>query len=121
MGKERTQFKKGQSGNPGGRPKGFAARVRELVEPDEIIGFALEIARNPGAKDADRISAFNFLADRGWGKAQQFIEMSGEVENPTRGLNLSALPAERLAELTSILDEAAEATGADDGGEQPNS
>src|SRR5262245_61417226 len=67
---------RGVSGNPGGRPKGLARRVRELVGSDghEIVDFMFETMSNAKARTADRLDAAKWLADRGFGKATE-IEM----------------------------------------------
>jgi len=64
-------WKPGQSGNPGGRPKGLARRVRELVGGDgeTITHFMLDVLKNEEAEMRDRMEAAKWLADRGWGKA----------------------------------------------------
>ncbi len=65
-------FKKGQSGNPGGRPK-VLGEVRELAQkhgPECITGL-LEIARNTQAPAPARVAAYNALLDRGYGKPHQ--------------------------------------------------
>ena len=64
-------WKPGQSGNPGGRPKGLAKRVRELVGGDgeTIAQFMLDTLQNQDAEMRDRMEAAKWLADRGWGKA----------------------------------------------------
>jgi hypothetical protein len=71
-------FEKGQSGNPGGRPK-VIAEVKELSRAH--TGAAIEtlasIMSNPKAAPAARVSAANALLDRGYGKPQQHI--TGEV------------------------------------------
>jgi hypothetical protein len=72
-------FEKGKSGNPGGRPKGFASRVRELVGVDSIVKFALEMMRNTEVPPRDRLAAAVFLTDRGWGKPSQTITHEGSV------------------------------------------
>ena len=71
-----TRWKPGQSGNPNGRPKGIAARVRELVKPDEIVEGLLKEART-ATSARDRIAAWNALTDRGWGKAPAFAAVEG--------------------------------------------
>lgn len=58
---------KGQSGNPGGRPKGIAARAREYGER------ALEVLASALADEDGRIriAAAKELLDRGYGKSVQ--------------------------------------------------
>ena len=61
-------FEKGQSGNPGGRPK-VVAEVRELARqraPEAIA--ALVKVMTEGKSEAARVAAANSLLDRGWGK-----------------------------------------------------
>ncbi len=57
-------FKPGQSGNPGGRPRGIAALAR--AHTDRAVEVLVE-----GMEDADhkvRIAAAREVLDRGWGK-----------------------------------------------------
>ena len=68
------RFKKGQTGNPGGRPKKFYAMARYIREQlgngQELADFAIEVFRNETHeyKHADRWAAMQWLADRGFGK-----------------------------------------------------
>jgi cytochrome c1 len=73
-----TRFKPGQSGNPGGRPKGAAKAFREAM-PDPTLAARglLELAQDPDVRPADRISAWNSLLDRGYGKAASFAAIEG--------------------------------------------
>ena len=72
-----TGFIPGQSGNPGGRPKGLAKTVRDVCggSPLRLTQGLLEIAENPNARDRDRVAAYRELLDRGWGKAPAFASM----------------------------------------------
>jgi len=63
-------FVRGQSGNPGGRPRGLARATREVLGGDgeRIVRFWLKTMEDPNAKLADRLEASRLLADRGWGR-----------------------------------------------------
>lgn len=97
-------WNKGQSGNPGGRPKGLGESVRKLVGNDgeKLIQALLAIAVGK-AEDRkklfgagvrvslrDRLEAIKQLCDRGWGKPIQSIEHSGPDGGPIESTGLSA-------------------------------
>ena len=67
-----TTWAKGQSGNPGGRPRILEA-VRDIAR--ESTTLAIEtlrtIAADTGAPHAARVSAATALLDRAWGKPMQ--------------------------------------------------
>ena len=71
-------FKKGQSGNPGGRPK-VVAEVKELARAHtgEAIKTLVSIMTNPKSAPAARVSAANSLLDRGYGKPPQHQHITG--------------------------------------------
>lgn len=70
-------------GNPqaalGGRPKGLARRIREMVgdDPTRIADVLFDILEDNTARNADRIAAAREILDRGWGKAPTFTPIEG--------------------------------------------
>jgi hypothetical protein len=66
-------------GRKGGRPKGLARRIREMVgdDPGRIANILFDILEDPTARDNDRIAAAKELFDRGWGKAPTFMPIEG--------------------------------------------
>jgi hypothetical protein len=76
-GGEIRPFPKGVSGNPQGRPKGVAKAFREVVDPEEAAAGLLALAQDENVRPADRISAWNALLDRGYGKAASFAAIEG--------------------------------------------
>ena len=71
-----TTWAKGQSGNPGGRPRILEA-VRDIAR--ESTTLAIEtlrtIAADTEAPHAARVSAATALLDRAWGKPLQGVAM----------------------------------------------
>ena len=70
-------FKKGQSGNPGGRPKvakAFREECQKFME-DEGWEYLFSLARNGGREQKP---AIELIASYAYGKPKQGLELSGE-------------------------------------------
>jgi hypothetical protein len=64
------QWKEGESGNPGGRPKGFTTLIRQETRSGaELVEFVVTVFRNGNLKQ--RQWATDWLADRGFGRPVQ--------------------------------------------------
>jgi hypothetical protein len=96
-------FTPGRSGNPGGRPKGLAKRVRELVGSDgeRIATFFFDVMTDPTERTADRMEAARWLGDRGFGKVTTPAELPRVGDSVPVETHRKRTP-ERFAELLKI-------------------
>lgn len=91
-------FLPGRSGNPGGRPKGLSRRVRELVGEDgeAIAVYMLSVMRDDKARTADRLEAAKWLADRGFGRTVQTLDLDVTAHPPIDVTEISTPDLEAL-------------------------
>ncbi len=64
------RFVPGQSGNPGGRPKGFRNYINDVTaDGNDLVDFVISVFRGDHGEDMrPRMDAATWLADRGFGK-----------------------------------------------------
>jgi hypothetical protein len=131
------RFEKGQSGNPGGRPKGHGD-IRQLARRHTAAAIAtlVKICQN-GENEGARVAAATAILDRGWGKPTVYvpiptspakIELNFGFKSPdraavphagTRPLTVNTAPANPRALLPCSGDEASLATPEQDRGTNP--
>jgi hypothetical protein len=103
-----TPFAKGKSGNPGGRPKGIAAKAREHTDKAiEVLAAGLD-----SEDERIRLTAAEKLLDRGYGKP---VTMTADVTKA-----LDDYSDDEIADLLATVRAATgdrEATGIDPGEE----
>jgi hypothetical protein len=103
------RFRRGQSGNPGGRPKGIARITRELLGDDgeAAVRFLAAVMDGGPLPDgavpsvAERITAAKLLIERGWGRAPEFAPVEDRDPLELRGgdEDLAASFDRRMGEL----------------------
>lgn len=97
-------FKKGQSGNPGGRARVILPDGRTVTDlarehTQEAIETLVHVMRDTGAPAAARVAAADKIISRGWGQAPQTIALAPAVpETP----DLSSMTVEQLEALEAL-------------------
>src|SRR5260221_5452738 len=96
-------FLPGASGNPGGRPRGLSRRVRELVGEDgeAIVSYMVSVMADEKARAADRLEAAKWLADRGFGRSVQTMDLDITARP---AIDLTKLSIEDLEALVALLE-----------------
>lgn len=76
-----AKFKPGQSGNPGGRPKGdITLRQAARERTAEMLAAMIRLVRDPKTPPATCLAAAQAVLDRAWGKPIQpstFVDADG--------------------------------------------
>ena len=87
-------FVKGQSGNPGGKPKELKDVVLKARALTPLALRELKAILNDSEASAQaKIQASSVIMDRAWGRPAQAIEHSGDNGGPIRIVLESPLPA----------------------------
>lgn len=103
------QFQRGNSGNPGGRPKGIERAVRDAINRreftdvagvtykglDAVLARLLEMLFAKGTAPRDAVAVAKEIFDRGFGKAKQSLELTGDVGGSDSPFAVNAIPLER--------------------------
>jgi Family of unknown function (DUF5681) len=89
-----ARFTKGQSGNPGGRPK-VIGEVRDLAQAHtaEAIDTLVAIMADEKAPPAARVAASNSILDRGYGRPAQTVNTALEDKRTVTELSYEELVA----------------------------
>ena len=95
------RWEKGQSGNPGGRPKGHGD-LRELARQytEDAVKALVEICRH-GENEGARVAAANAILDRGWGKPPVAILAPDPPAKITLNFGWEPLGADHIASTDS--------------------
>ena len=98
-----TPFKPGQSANPGGRPKGLAAHIREIDQAEGksvLVAKLWEIVHGPIRRE--KLEAIKILFERGYGRLPE-VSLQGELSPGAVDEKLGELPSETLEEILKLV------------------
>lgn len=97
------KFGPGNPGNRNGRPRvrdSLADAVRHKWPPDRILGLAEELLTAEDADSDMRYRVMVFLADRGYGKAKETVEVQTDLTPEEYREELAIIAREHLASLS---------------------
>ena len=78
-----AKWTKGESGNPGGRPREVGElRVLARQRTQEALDTLVAVMGDPKAPAAARVSAATAILDRGHGRPTQTTEFTGDKDKP---------------------------------------
>jgi hypothetical protein len=102
-------FVKGQSGNPGGRPKVVLPDGRSLIDiarehTPKAVATLVAVMDDRKASYAARVSAASEILNRGWGRARQDIGI--EIKNDESAAALLERARQRAAGIVIIPEKA---------------
>src|SRR3712207_4507150 len=105
-----ARFRKGQSGNPGGRPRSYGD-LRELARAhtQTALDTLIRVMQDESAPASARVSAAAHLLDRGHGRP----ELRGRIEHSISDLGERLLRAEQRRRLAKELPAAIIEAGAE--------
>lgn len=116
----KTAWKKGQSGNPGGRPK-LLQEVRDAAQKRclDVVEILWDIARDEDRPEQARIAAGTKILEYGVGKPPQRVELEGNPDRPIefRG---DALDTDEMRQLRELVAKGAAAAAAAAGDDDPD-
>jgi hypothetical protein len=104
-------YKKGQSGNPSGKPKGTRDLAKKILEKtkdgEELVEKLLSLARGEvrRARPADQLKAIEMLFDRAYGKSVSHTDVTGDVQVGVTYRNMDNFSDDELRELVSLRKE----------------
>lgn len=109
-------WRKGQSGNPKGRKskQGLAKEIRKRNLIGPMVDFAVEVltTTNGAYTVAQRFEALRWLADRGWGKAAQVVDIEASISISLEDApDLSKLSDAEIDDLHELLNKASDPDG----------